>query len=75
MSDNSITIEIDGQEVEARPGQMLIEVTDRIGNYVPHVPRFCYHDKLTVAANCRMCLVDSGMERRPSLCPPAPRRL
>ena len=62
MSENSITIEIDGQEVEARPGQMLIEVTDRIGNYVP---RFCYHDKLTVAANCRMCLVEVEKAPKP----------
>ena len=63
MSDNNpITIEIDGQEVEARPGQMLIEVTDRIGNYVP---RFCYHDKLTVAANCRMCLVEVEQAPKP----------
>ena len=62
MSDNSITIEVDGAEVEARPGQMLIEVTDRIGNYVP---RFCYHDKLSVAANCRMCLVEVEKAPKP----------
>ena len=62
MSGNSITIEIDGKEVEARPGQMLIEVTDRIGNYVP---RFCYHNKLTVAANCRMCLVEVEKAPKP----------
>ena len=62
MSDNTIKIEVDGQEVEARPGQMLIEVTDRIGNYVP---RFCYHDKLTVAANCRMCLVEVEKAPKP----------
>ena len=62
MSDNSITIEIDGKEVEARPGQMLIEVTDRVGNYVP---RFCYHDKLSVAANCRMCLVEVEKAPKP----------
>ena len=62
MSDNFVTVEIDGQEVEARPGQMLIEVTDRIGNYVP---RFCYHDKLTVAANCRMCLVEVEKAPKP----------
>ena len=41
---------------------MLIEVTDRIGNYVP---RFCYHDKLTVAANCRMCLVEVEKAPKP----------
>ena len=62
MSDNSIKIEVDGQEVEARPGQMLIEVTDRIGNYVP---RFCYHDKLSIAANCRMCLVEVEKAPKP----------
>ena len=55
MSDEIVNIEVDGKPVEARPGQMLIEVTDSIGAYVP---RFCYHEKLSVAANCRMCLVD-----------------
>ncbi|MBT8083056.1 MAG: NADH-quinone oxidoreductase subunit NuoG [Gammaproteobacteria bacterium] len=55
MSDDIVNIEVDGKPVEARPGQMLIEVTDGIGAYVP---RFCYHEKLSVAANCRMCLVD-----------------
>ena len=55
MSDDVINIEVDGKPVEARRGQMLIEVTDAIGVYVP---RFCYHEKLSVAANCRMCLVD-----------------
>jgi NADH-quinone oxidoreductase subunit G len=49
------TITVNGVEVEARPGQMLIEVTDAVGAYVP---RFCYHPKLTIAANCRMCLVE-----------------
>ena len=62
MSEKTITIEVDGKEVEARPGQMLIEVTDRIGNYVP---RFCYHDKLTIAANCRMCLVEVEKAPKP----------
>lgn len=52
---DTITIEVDGQKLEAKPGQMLIEVTDAAGI---SVPRFCYHDKLSVAANCRMCLVD-----------------
>jgi NADH-quinone oxidoreductase subunit G len=55
MSDDIVNIEVDGKPVEARPGQMIIEITDEIGTYVP---RFCYHDKLSVAANCRMCLVD-----------------
>ncbi len=55
MSEDLINIEVDGKPVQARKGQMLIEATDAIGAYVP---RFCYHEKLTVAANCRMCLVE-----------------
>ena len=55
MSNDIVNIEVDGKPIEARPGQMVIEVTDRIGTYVP---RFCYHEKLSIAANCRMCLVD-----------------
>ncbi len=50
-----IEIEIDGKMVRAKPGEMLISVTDREGI---SVPRFCYHKKLSVAASCRMCLVD-----------------
>lgn len=55
MSQDKCTIQVNGVEVEARPGQMLIEVTDAVDAYVP---RFCYHTKLSVAANCRMCLVE-----------------
>jgi len=55
MSDDIVNIEVDGKPVEARQGQMVIQVTDNIGTYVP---RFCYHEKLSIAANCRMCLVD-----------------
>ena len=55
MTDQPITIEVNGRELQARPGQMLIEVTDEAGIYIP---RFCYHPKLSVAANCRMCLVE-----------------
>ncbi len=51
----TITIEVDGQQLTAQPGQTLIEVTDAAGI---RVPRFCYHKKLSVSANCRMCLVE-----------------
>ncbi len=54
MSQDKFKIEVDGRELEANPGQMLIEVTDAADIYIP---RFCYHRKLSVAANCRMCLV------------------
>jgi len=55
MADDKLLIEVDGREMEAKPGQMLIEVTDQNDVYIP---RFCYHEKLSVAANCRMCLVE-----------------
>ena len=61
---SEIKIEVDGEELEARPGEMLIQVTDRNGIYIP---RFCYHDALSVAANCRMCLVE--VERAPKPMP------
>ena len=48
-------IEIDGKEFEVDNGKMIIEVADEAGIYIP---RFCYHKKLSVAANCRMCLVE-----------------
>jgi len=60
--DQTITIEVDGCELQARPGAMLIEVTDAAGIFVP---RFCYHKKLSVAANCRMCLVEVERAAKP----------
>ncbi|MCP4187896.1 MAG: NADH-quinone oxidoreductase subunit G [Gammaproteobacteria bacterium] len=63
MSD-SITLTINGQQVEAKAGQLLIDVAD--DNDIV-VPRFCYHKKLSVAASCRMCLVE--VERAPKPMP------
>ncbi len=62
MSDDIVNIEVDGKPVEARKGQMVIEVTDKIGAYIP---RFCYHEKLSIAANCRMCLVQVEKAPKP----------
>jgi NADH-quinone oxidoreductase subunit G len=62
MSDDIVNIEVDGKQVEARKGQMIIQVTDSIGSYIP---RFCYHDKLSIAANCRMCLVEVEKAPKP----------
>lgn len=56
------TIEIDGKKLEADNGKMIIEVADDAGI---HIPRFCYHKKLSVAANCRMCLVEVENGRKP----------
>jgi NADH-quinone oxidoreductase subunit G len=62
MSDDIVNIEVDGKPVEARRGQMIIEATDAIGTYIP---RFCYHEKLSIAANCRMCLVEVEKAPKP----------
>lgn len=62
MSDDLINITVDGQQLQARKGQMLIEVTDAAGI---EIPRFCYHKKLSVAANCRMCLVEVEKAPKP----------
>ncbi|WP_242106971.1 NADH-quinone oxidoreductase subunit NuoG [Luteimonas aquatica] len=58
-----VTVFIDGVELAAPKGSMIIQAADKAG--IP-IPRFCYHDKLAIAANCRMCLVDSEMGGRPS---------
>lgn len=55
------TIEIDGKTIEAENGKMIIEVADDNDIYIP---RFCYHKKLSVAANCRMCLVQIENSRK-----------
>src|SRR5438105_4563054 len=57
-----IEIEIDGKKLTAQPGQMVIQVADDAGIYIP---RFCYHKKLSVAANCRMCLVEVEKAPKP----------
>lgn len=62
MADELVTIEVDGVPLQAPKGEMLIRVTDAAGI---EVPRFCYHDKLTVAANCRMCLVEVEKAPKP----------
>jgi NADH-quinone oxidoreductase subunit G len=62
MSEDLVNIEVDGKPLKARRGQMLIQATDAAGIYVP---RFCYHEKLSVAANCRMCLVEVEKAPKP----------
>ena len=57
-----VTIEIDGKKIEAEEGSMVIQAADAAGIYIP---RFCYHDKLSVAANCRMCLVEVEKAPKP----------
>jgi NADH-quinone oxidoreductase subunit G len=62
MSEDLVNIEVDGVAMQARKGAMIIEVTDAAHTYVP---RFCYHKKLSVAANCRMCLVQVEKAPKP----------
>ena len=62
MAEEFVNVEINGKPVKARKGEMIIRVTDAHGAYVP---RFCYHDKLSVAANCRMCLVEVEKAPKP----------
>jgi NADH-quinone oxidoreductase subunit G len=64
MSGDFVNIEVNGVQMQARRGQMIIEVTDA---HAVYVPRFCYHPKLSIAANCRMCLVE--VERAPKPLP------
>jgi NADH-quinone oxidoreductase subunit G len=59
---DNVSIEVDGRKISARKGEMLIKVTDAAGIYIP---RFCYHKKLTIAANCRMCLVEVEKAPKP----------
>ncbi|HUR89234.1 MAG TPA: NADH-quinone oxidoreductase subunit NuoG [Ramlibacter sp.] len=57
-----IEINIDGQKVEVAEGSMVMHAADKADIYIPH---FCYHKKLSIAANCRMCLVDVEKAPKP----------
>jgi NADH-quinone oxidoreductase subunit G len=57
-----IEIELDGKKVEVAEGSMVMHAADKAGTYIPH---FCYHKKLSIAANCRMCLVDVEKAPKP----------
>ncbi|GAB7539497.1 NADH-quinone oxidoreductase subunit NuoG [Burkholderia sp. 22PA0099] len=59
-----VELEIDGKKVEVPEGSMVIQAAHKADKYIPH---FCYHKKLSVAANCRMCLVD--VEKMPKAVP------
>ncbi|MEA3195360.1 MAG: NADH-quinone oxidoreductase subunit [Betaproteobacteria bacterium] len=57
-----LKIIVDGQEVEVPHGATVMDATNKLGAYVPH---FCYHKKLSIAANCRMCLVEVEKAPKP----------
>jgi NADH-quinone oxidoreductase subunit G len=57
-----IEVNIDGKKVEVVEGSMVMHAADKADIYIPH---FCYHKKLSIAANCRMCLVDVEKAPKP----------
>jgi NADH-quinone oxidoreductase subunit G len=57
-----VEIEIDGKKVEVQEGSMVMDAANKLGTYIPH---FCYHKKLSIAANCRMCLVEVEKAPKP----------
>ena len=57
-----VEIELDGKKVEVLEGSMVMHAAEKAGTYIPH---FCYHKKLSIAANCRMCLVDIEKAPKP----------
>jgi NADH-quinone oxidoreductase subunit G len=59
-----VELEIDGKKIEVLEGSMVMHAAEKLGTYIPH---FCYHKKLSIAANCRMCLVD--VEKAPKAMP------
>ena len=59
-----VELTIDGKKVEVQEGSMVMHAAHKLGVYVPH---FCYHKKLSIAANCRMCLVE--VEKAPKAMP------
>jgi len=62
MSDELVNIEVNGVAMKARKNEVIMRATDREGVYIP---RFCYHEKLPIAANCRMCLVEVEKAPKP----------
>ena len=57
-----IEIQLDGQKVDVIEGSTIMHAAEKAGTYIPH---FCYHKKLSIAANCRMCLVDVEKAPKP----------
>ena len=63
---STVTVTINGVEIEAEPGELLIDAAERTGTYIP---RFCYHSRMKPVGMCRMCLVEVDAGRGPALQP------
>jgi NADH-quinone oxidoreductase subunit G len=57
-----VNLEVDGKPVQVQSGRTVMDAAHQLGIYVPH---FCWHSKLTIAANCRMCLVQVEKAPKP----------
>ncbi|MHB8437406.1 MAG: NADH-quinone oxidoreductase subunit G, partial [Acidimicrobiales bacterium] len=64
--EDQLTIVLNGREVKAAPGELIIEAAERAGVFIP---RFCYHPRMKAVGMCRMCLVEVSSPRGPSLQP------
>ena len=63
---STVTVTVNGTEIQARPGELLIDAAERTGTYIP---RFCYHSRMKPVGMCRMCLVEVDAGRGPALQP------
>uniref|UniRef100_A0A3Q3LA50 2Fe-2S ferredoxin-type domain-containing protein n=1 Tax=Labrus bergylta TaxID=56723 RepID=A0A3Q3LA50_9LABR len=59
---NMVEVFVDGKPVEVEPGTTVLQACEKVGI---QIPRFCYHERLSVAGNCRMCLVE--IEKAPKV--------
>ena len=66
MSDDIVKITVNGQEVDAKPGELVIAAAERAGEYIP---RFCYHPRMSSVGMCRQCMVEIDTGRGPMLQP------
>ncbi len=64
--ETTVTITVDGREIEARDGELVIDAAERNGTYIP---RFCYHPRMNPVGMCRMCIVEIDTGRGPALQP------
>lgn len=60
------TVIIDGVQIEFQPGEKIIQAAEKVKN---HIPRYCYHEGLSIVAQCRMCLVEvEGQKKLVTAC-------
>ena len=62
----TVTVTVNGVEIEAQPDELLIAAAERHGTYIP---RFCYHPRMRPVGMCRMCIVEVDTGRGPTLQP------